>query len=102
MTSATIQKSRLYELLLRPIVTEKSIGLSQLGQYVFEVALSANKVELTKAFELAFPGRKVKAIRLIKMPARSKRVGRHTGHTGEKRKAVFSIIGEPLEFITGV
>ena len=81
------QRARLFGLIKRPIVTEKSTALAELSQYVFEVDRTANKIELTKAFELAFPGRKVKAVRLIKKPAGTKRVGRHTGTLQERRKA---------------
>lgn len=95
-------KAHLYTLLKRPIVTEKTTLLAQLNQYVFEVEKDANKIELAKAFELAFPGRKVNAVRLVTIPARTKRYGRRHGTVSEKRKAIFSITGEPLELITGV
>ena len=98
----TAQRSELYNLLKRPIVTEKTTSLAELGQYVFEVERDANKIELTQAFELAFPGRKVRAVRLITIPARTKRYGKKIGQTQEKRKAVFSIEGEPIELFTGV
>jgi large subunit ribosomal protein L23 len=100
--SKTAQRSELYNLLKRPIVTEKTTSLSEMGQYVFEVERDANKIELTQAFELAFPGRKVLAVRLITVPARTKRYGKRIGQTQEKRKAVFSIEGEPIELFTGV
>lgn len=95
-------KSYLYTLIKRPLVTEKTTMLSQYNQYVFEVEKDANKIELAKAFELAFPGRKVTDVRLIKIPARTKRYGRRHGTVSEKRKAIFSISGEPLELMTGV
>jgi len=50
---------------------------------------------------LAFPGRKVQAVRMIKVPAHSKRYGKRIGQVPEKRKAVFSITGEPIELFTG-
>lgn len=102
LMSKTAQQSELYNLLKRPVVTEKTTSLAELGQYVFEVAKGANKIELTQAFELAFPGRKVKAVRMIRVPAHSKRYGKTIGQTQEKRKAVFSIEGEPIELFTGV
>jgi large subunit ribosomal protein L23 len=95
-------RSDYYELLKRPLITEKSTSLAQNGQYVFLVEKTANKIELAKAFEIAFPGRKVKAVRLIKIPSRAKRVGRKQGQTPERRKAIFSVVGEPIEFFTGV
>ena len=92
------QQSNLYTLLQRPVSTEKTTHLSQFNQYAFLVDKNANKIELTKAFELAFPGRKVKSVRLIKVNAEKKRMGKSVGTTSEKRKAIFSIEGEPLEF----
>ena len=100
--SKTVQQSELYNLLKRPVVTEKTTTLAALNQYVFEVIKDANKIQLAQAFELAFPGRKVKAVRLITVPARTKRYGKRIGQTQEKRKAVFSIQGEPIELFTGV
>jgi len=93
--------AELYSLLKRPIVTEKTTTLAQLNQYVFEVVKGANKIQLAQAFELAFPGRKVMAVRLVKMPAHTKRYGKRIGQTPEKVKAVFSIQGEPIELFTG-
>jgi large subunit ribosomal protein L23 len=102
LMSKTAQYSELYRLLKRPIVTEKTTNLAEFGQYVFEVDKDANKIQLAQAFELAFPGRKVNAVRLVTIPARTKRYGRRIGQTPEKRKAIFSIEGEPIELFTGV
>jgi large subunit ribosomal protein L23 len=102
MSNVKAQHSELYALLKRPIVTEKTTNLATLGQYVFEVTQNANKIQLAQAFEMAFPGRKVKAVRLVTVPARTKRYGRRIGQTQEKRKAIFSIEGEPIELFTGV
>lgn len=95
-------KAALYTLLKRPIVTEKTSLMSADNQYVFEVVKDANKIELAKAFELAYPGRKVAQVRVLKIPARTKRYGRRQGQVPEGRKAIFTIVGEPLEFVTGV
>jgi large subunit ribosomal protein L23 len=100
--SKTVQQSELYNLLKRPVVTEKTTTLATMNQYVFEVSKDANKIQLAQAFEMAFPGRKVQAVRLISVPARTKRYGKRIGQTQEKRKAVFSIQGEPIELFTGV
>ena len=100
--SKNVQQSELFNLLKRPIVTEKTTSLAALNQYVFEVSKEANKIQLAQAFELAFPGRTVQAVRLIRVPARTKRYGKRIGQTQAKRKAVFSIQGEPIELFTGV
>jgi len=100
--SKNVQQSELLNLLKRPVVTEKTTSLAALNQYVFEVSKEANKIQLAQAFELAFPGRTVQAVRLIRVPARTKRYGKRIGQTQAKRKAVFSIQGEPIELFTGV
>lgn len=91
-----------YQLLKRPILTEKAIGLAKLGQYTFEVLRESNKIELAKAFELAFPGRRVINVHMIKVPSRSVRRGKLTGRTGVGRKAIFRIEGDPIEGFGGV
>lgn len=96
------QNAKLYELLVKPYLTEKAVAQSANNQYTFEVHPGANKIELAKAFELLYPGRKVLNVRTTKIYPRQKRVGKKTGHTPEGKKAVFTIQGEPLELFTGV
>lgn len=88
--------NHILQYLIRPVFSEKSYGLAQMQQYVFEVSLVANKIQLKQAFELAFPGRKVSAVKLLKTAERSKRFGKRTVTVSAKRKAIFSVIGEPL------
>lgn len=92
-----MSNSALLQLLKRPIITEKTTVLSEEGKYVFEVDKSANKVELAKAFELAFSGRTVKKVRLAKIPHTTKRMGRYVGQVAAKRKAIFTVEGDPIE-----
>ena len=54
---------KLYDVIKRPIITEKSMMATALGKYTFEVQKDATKVEIAQAVELAFPGRKVKRMR---------------------------------------
>lgn len=51
---------KLYDVIKRPIITEKSMMATALGKYTFEVQKDATKVEIAQAVELAFPGRKLK------------------------------------------
>ncbi|MEW5819017.1 MAG: 50S ribosomal protein L23 [Cyanobacteriota bacterium] len=96
------ENSRLYEILKKPIITEKSTALQEHNQYVFEVVLDANKIEIAKAVELAFPGRKVTKVRTINKPSTTRRFGKRMGTTKATKKAVVSIDGEPIELFTGV
>lgn len=92
---------KLYELIKRPLVTEKTAALAENGTYVFEVNPSATKTELKQAFEQLFEGRKVTSIRKIVVPAYKKRVGRFSGTVNAGKKAVFTVVGDPIElFVT--
>ena len=101
--SETFFSSNLYAIIRRPIVTEKTTALAaKLRQYVFEVSRDANKIQLAQAFELAFPGRRVKAVRVIRAPGSLKRYGKASRRSPDRRKAIFCVEGDPLEFFTGV
>jgi large subunit ribosomal protein L23 len=88
----------LYQLIQKPIVTEKAISLMQFNQYVFKVSYKSNKVELAKAFEALFPGRKVTNVALLNKPGKMKRVGKRSVMKASYRKAIFTISGEPLDY----
>lgn len=94
-----MSKETLYDVIKKPIITEKSVEASQYGKYTFEVKKDATKVEIAKAVELAFPGRKVKSVNTIYMPSHEKRMGYKFGRTDSSKKAVVTIEGEPLEFM---
>ena len=53
---------KIYDVIKKHIINEKSVGATTLGQYTFEVVQNATKVEIAQAVELAFPGRKVKKV----------------------------------------
>ena len=95
-------KERLYDIIKRPIITEKSMIATTLGQYTFEVKEDATKVEIAQAVELAFPGRKVKKVRTVYMPSHSKRMGYKYGRTDASRKAIVTIEGDPIEELTAI
>ena len=94
-------KERLYEIIKKPIITEKSMMATTMGQYTFEVLEDATKVEIAQAVELAFPGRKVKKVRTVYMPSHSKRMGYKFGRTDSSRKAIVTIGGDPIEELVG-
>ena len=93
---------RLYDVIKQPLITEKSMTLISQGQYTFEVAEDATKVEIAQAVELAFPGRKVKKVRTVYMPSHAKRMGLKAGRTQSSRKAIVTIEGDPIEELAAV
>ena len=93
-----------YEVLRRPVVTEKSTALSAQRKYVFEVALGANKPQIKDAVERAFDV-KVEAVNTTMMRgARKKnRYGRPTGEAPRWKKAIVTLAeGSSIEFFEGV
>ena len=91
-----------YDIIRRPIITEKSALLAEKAIYTFEVAKDATKIEIAQALELAFPGRKVTKVRTVYMPSHAKRVGYSVGRTQSSKKAIVTIEGDPIEELAGV
>ena len=98
MSTMKQNKERLFDIIKRPIITEKSMTATALSQYTFEVAKDATKIEIAQALELAFPGRKVKKVRTVYMPSHVVRRMR----TQSGKKAIVTIEGDPIEELAGV
>ena len=91
-----------YEILRRPVITEKSTMLSEMGQYVFEVARDANKIEIRRAVEEIFKV-KVRAVNTLRVPGKERRLGRTKGFTSPWKKAIVSLEpGQRIELFQGV
>ena len=93
----------LYEVLRRPIISEKNteIQLPQ-NKYTFEVTREANKYQIKQAVEKAF-NVIVLDINVIKVPAKTRRVGRRQIKTSPWKKAVVTLRkGDKIEFFEGV
>lgn len=88
----------LYDVLIRPVVTEKSNVLSEQSKYVFEVAMNANKRQIKEAIETIFDKKVVKVNTMI-MPAKRGQRGRRTYmRTSQWKKAIVTLAaGETLE-----
>ena len=91
-----------YQVLLRPLITEKGTMLAEQNKYAFQVAKGANKLQIKEAVEKAWDVHVVKVNTMV-MPGKTKRVGRSTGKTSEWKKAVVTLQeGERIEFFEGV
>lgn len=101
MSSLKSKTERLYEVIRKPIITEKSTTNLQEGQYTFEVLKDATKTEIKQAVEMAYPGRKVTKVRTIYVPSHEKRLGLKHGRTQSGKKAVVTIEGEPIQELIG-
>ena len=76
-----------YDIIRRPIITEKSALLAEKAVYTFEVAKDANKVEIKKAIEEIF-NVKVVAIRTVNVHRKAKRMSRYEGFKAAYKKAI--------------
>ncbi len=80
-----------YDIVLRPIITEKSSFAKEANnQYVFEVARDANKIEIARAVEQLFKV-KVLSVRVMNMEGKKRRLGRFSGKRPDWRKAIVKI-----------
>jgi len=81
---------RAYQILLRPVTSEKGTHLAGMGRYVFAVADSANKSEIRKSIERVYNVH-VEAVRIISMPSKSRRYGKTKGRTSPWKKAIVEV-----------
>jgi large subunit ribosomal protein L23 len=93
----------LYDVIRRPLVTEKSnIGREEENVVTFAVDPRANKHEIQRAVEGLFDV-KVVAVRTMRMPRKSRRVGKFMGRKPEWKKALVRLAeGQTIEFFEGV
>jgi large subunit ribosomal protein L23 len=92
-----------YEVLRRPVVTEKSNRQAEeLNQYTFEVDPRANKIQVKQAVEEAF-GVTVLKVNIMRMPGKTRRFGRRVTRTPSWKKAVVTLApGDRIELFEGV
>ncbi|WP_372008886.1 50S ribosomal protein L23 [Paenibacillus chitinolyticus] len=91
------------DLIKRPVITERSTEMMADKKYVFEVEIRANKTEIKQAIEQIFKV-KVSSVNTLRMPAKPKRQGRHSGYTSEWKKAIVTLSADSkeLEFFESV
>lgn len=80
----------LYEVLRRPLVTEKATLLQESGKYVFEVAREANKMQIKDAVERAFKV-KVAGVNVMTMHGKTRRMGSREVTGSSWKKAVVTL-----------
>ena len=78
------------DIIIAPVITEKSSIQREQNVYTFKVKKSANKIEIKKAIESAFGVKVLKVNTLLTKP-KDKRVGRYTGKTKAYKKAFVTL-----------
>ena len=91
------------DIILKPVITEKSMDDLQAGKYTFKVATDANKTEIKKAVEQLFDV-KVAKVNTLNVNGKAKRVGRYAGKTSDWKKAVVTLTADSkaIEFFEGM
>ena len=95
-------KEHWYDIILGPLVTEKSTRGSEMNQVTFRVSLNASKPQIKKAVEGLFDI-KVKQVNTIRVNGKIKRFKGKLGKRADWKKAVVSLAeGETIDILTGV
>lgn len=90
------------DIIIRPVITEKSTALMAESKYTFIVAPKANKVEIRQAIEQVFKV-KVADVNTIRVLGKTKRMGKSVGKRSDYKKAIVKLApGETIAFFEGV
>jgi large subunit ribosomal protein L23 len=92
-----------YDIIRRPITTEKAVALQEGSRYVFEVARDSNKIQIKDAVQRAFPGTTVLRVHIINMHRKARNRGRFAGFTPAWKKAIVTLApGQVIEIFETV
>ena len=84
------------DVILRPMITEKAMLAEDSKKYTFEVDVRANKTHIKQAIEEIF-GVKVKNVNVMNVRGKLKRMGKYSGYTKKRRKAVVTLTADSKE-----
>ncbi|MDR0220038.1 MAG: 50S ribosomal protein L23 [Lachnospiraceae bacterium] len=93
-----------YDVILKPVITEKSMAGMGDKKYTFLVHPEANKIQIKEAVEKMFVGAKVKRVNTMNYIGKKKRRGRIEGRTAKRKKAIVWLTAESkdIELFTGL
>ena len=83
-----------YVVILRPVVTEKSMNAMAEKKYVFYVHPEATKGQIKEAVEKMFEGAKVEKVNTMNLDGKTKRRGMTFGKTAKKKKAIVKLTAD--------
>ena len=83
--------TKAYDIIKKPVLTEKSYMEMTNKKFTFEVAINANKTEIKAAIEEIFEGVKVESVNTMRTLGKIKRQGRTQGRTPEVKKAIVTL-----------
>ena len=88
-----------YDVILKPVITEKSMAGMGEKKYTFLVHTEANKSQIKEAVEKMFEGTKVKSVNTMNMDGKKKRRGVTVGKTAKTKKAIVALTEESKDII---
>ena len=93
-----------YDIIIKPVLTEKSYADMADKKFTFQVAIGANKTEIKNAIEEIFEGVKVESVNTMRIEGKMKRQGRTQGRTAEVKKAIVTLKKDSkgIEFFEGM
>ena len=93
-----------YDIIIRPVLTEKSYADMADKKFTFQVDVRANKTEIKQALETIFEGVKVDTVNTMRTMGKIKRQGRFSGRTPEVKKAIVTLKkdSKPIPFFEGM
>lgn len=93
-----------YDVILKPVVTEKSMNIMADKQYTFLVHPEANKTMIKEAVEKMFEGTKVKKVNTMNIGGKKKRRGTVVGKTAKTKKAIVQLTedSKDIEIFAGL
>lgn len=86
-----------YDVIIKPLVTEKSMSSMGEKKYVFSVRPEATKTQIKEAVEKMFAGAKVEKVNTINQEGKSRRRGNTTGKTAKVKKAIVQLTADSAE-----
>jgi Ribosomal protein L23 len=86
-----------YDVILKPVITEKSMDAMGDKKYTFLVHTEANKTQIKEAVEKMFAGAKVKSVNTMNLDGKKKRRGNTVGRTAKTKKAIVQLTAESAD-----
>ena len=86
-----------YDVILKPVVTEKSMNAMASKKYTFLVHTEANKSQIKEAVEKMFPGTKVSSVNTMNLEGKNRRRGMVVGKTAKTKKAIVQLTADSKE-----
>ena len=93
-----------YDVILKPVITEKSMAGMGEKKYTFLVHPEANKSQIKEAVEKMFEGAKVAKVNTMNIQGKKRRRGMTVGHTAKQKKAIVTLTedSKDIEFFEGM